>query len=107
MNTSECPTIYLVPACTDISIPNLKGLKYKGVAHVLSTIVKRFLFEQMETNLLISIISKVSEPGDSKKTALVFLVILFSSESKSFGLKNNVSIPIFARNFSAICFVGP
>ena len=34
----------------------------------------------------------------TKKTALVFLVIIFSSESKSFGLKNNVSTPIFAKD---------
>ena len=31
----------------------------------------------------------------------------YLAATNSFGLKNNVSTPIFARNFSAICFVGP
>ena len=69
---SEWPTMYLVQAWSETSAPNVSGWQKSGDAQVLSTISTVPLAWAASASAGKSCTSKVSEPGDSPTTTLVF-----------------------------------
>ena len=75
ISVSECPAIYFVPACIDTSTPCSNERKKYGVPHVLSASTGMLRACAAAAIAGMSCISKVSEPGASQKTAVVFGLI--------------------------------
>jgi hypothetical protein len=84
---SEWPAIYLVPAWIETSTPWASGWKKSGVAQVLSIITVAAAAFAARAIAGTSATSKVSEPGDSRKTSLTPDLISRAMSAPSLGSK--------------------